>query len=110
MQANYHGTEIASGLQFVYDSFPKPLQRPVAVFLLTEGSAWDVSTCVEYTLSARLALPEQIMPGPFIRVFTLGIGSGASSDTCDSIARAGNGIAAYVKGGEPIAGKCARFG
>ncbi|KAF9070050.1 hypothetical protein BDP27DRAFT_1324616 [Rhodocollybia butyracea] len=109
MQANYGGTEIASALQLVYDSLPKPLQRPVAVFLLTDGSAWDVSTCVENTLAARLAVSQPNNPKSYIRVFTVGIGSGASTDTCDSIARAGEGMAVYVKEGEPITGKCARL-
>ncbi|KAF9070048.1 von Willebrand factor type A domain-containing protein, partial [Rhodocollybia butyracea] len=109
MQANYGGTEIASALQLVYDSLPKPLQRPVAVFLLTDGSAWDVSTCVENTLAARLAVSRPDNPKSYIRVFTVGIGSGASTDTCDSIARAGEGMAVYVKEGEPITGKCARL-
>ncbi|GAW08655.1 VIT-domain-containing protein [Lentinula edodes] len=112
MQADYGGTEIASALSLVYSSLPKPLARPVAVILLTDGSAWDVPTCVSHTQNAISALPipqpDSNDPVSFIRVFTVGIGDGASSDTCDSIARAGNGFAVYVKQGEPVAGKCAR--
>ncbi|KAJ3981390.1 von Willebrand factor type A domain-containing protein [Lentinula detonsa] len=107
MQADYGGTEIASALSLAYSSLPKPLGRPVAVILLTDGSAWDVSTCVSHTQTALSTLPHST-PDSFIRVFTVGIGDGASSDTCDSIARAGNGMAVYVKQGEAIAGKCAR--
>ncbi|KAE9403176.1 hypothetical protein BT96DRAFT_990430 [Gymnopus androsaceus JB14] len=104
--ANYGGTEIASALKMVYDSLHRPIARPVAVFLLTDGSAWDVSTCVQHTRSALAALTES---KSFIRVFTVGIGNGASSDTCDSIARAGGGFAVYVKQGEAVVGKCARL-
>ncbi|KAJ3852816.1 hypothetical protein EV368DRAFT_40228, partial [Lentinula lateritia] len=112
MHADYGGTEIALALSLVYSSLPKPLTRPVAVILLTDGSAWDVPTCVSHTQNAISALPfpepGSNDPVPFIRVFTVGIGDGSSSDTCDSIARAGNGFAVYVKQGEPVAGKCAR--
>ncbi|KAJ3818333.1 von Willebrand factor type A domain-containing protein [Lentinula raphanica] len=114
MRADYGGTEIAAALSSTYSSLQTPLARPVAVILLTDGSAWDVSTCVSHTQTALSTLPQPKSPGnpsspsPFIRVFTVGIGDGASSDTCDSIARAGNGMAVYVKEGEAVAGKCAR--
>ncbi|KAE9385649.1 hypothetical protein BT96DRAFT_572419 [Gymnopus androsaceus JB14] len=109
MQANYGGTEIASALRVVYDSLPKPLLRPVAILLLTDGSAWDVSTCVEHTRSALATLPQPGNASSFMRVFTVGIGNGASSDTCEAIARAGGGMAVYVKEGEALVGKCARL-
>ncbi|KAJ3756978.1 von Willebrand factor type A domain-containing protein, partial [Lentinula raphanica] len=114
MRADYGGTEIAAALSSTYSSLPTPLARPVAVILLTDGSAWDVSTCVSHTQTALSTLPQPrspanpSSPSPFIRVFTVGIGDGASSDTCDSIARAGNGMAVYVKEGEAVTGKCAR--
>ncbi|KAJ3773243.1 von Willebrand factor type A domain-containing protein [Lentinula raphanica] len=106
MHSDYGGTEIASALQLVYDSLSKPLTRPVAVFLLTDGEAWDVSTCVKHTSTARTTLPDS---KTFLRVFTVGIGDGASSDTCESIARAGGGMAVYVKEGESLTGKCSRL-
>lgn len=109
MEANYGGTQIASALRIVYDSLPKPLLRPVAVFLLTDGSAWDVSTCVEHTQSAIATLPRPGNASSFIRVFTVGIGDGASTDTCESIARAGGGMAVYVKQAEALVGKCSRL-
>lgn len=109
MEANYGGTEIASALQLVFSSLQKPLTRPVSVILLTDGAAWDVQTCVSLTQTARSSLPKPDDPSSFIRVFTIGIGNGASSDTCDSIARAGEGMALYVKQGEPVVGKCARL-
>ncbi|KAJ3836578.1 von Willebrand factor type A domain-containing protein [Lentinula raphanica] len=106
MHSDYGGTEIASALQLVYDSLPKPLARPVAVFLLTDGEAWDVSTCVKHTSTARTTLPDS---KTFLRVFAVGIGDGASSDTCESIARAGGGMTVYVKEGESLTGKCSRL-
>ncbi|KAE9394564.1 hypothetical protein BT96DRAFT_923425 [Gymnopus androsaceus JB14] len=90
MTANYGGTEIGSALRMVYDSLPKPLARPVSIFLLTD---WQ---CMGHLL-------EPGNPNSFIRVFTVGIGDGASSDTCES------GFAVYVKQGEPVMGKCARL-
>ncbi|KAF9073343.1 hypothetical protein BDP27DRAFT_1444996 [Rhodocollybia butyracea] len=107
MDADYGGTEIASALRLAYDSLSNPLKRPVAVFLITDGEAWDVSTCIEHTQNARSTLSDD--PKSFMRVFTMGIGSGASSDTCEGIARAGDGMTVYVKEGEPILGKCARL-
>lgn len=109
MQSNYGGTEIASALSLVYESLSKPLLRPVAVLLLTDGSAWDVPTCVEHTRSALATLPQPGNASSFIRVFTVGIGNGASSDTCESIARTGGGVAVYVKEGEALVGKCAKL-
>ncbi|KAL0070454.1 von Willebrand factor A domain-containing protein 5A [Marasmius tenuissimus] len=106
MEANYGGTEIASALQSVYSSLSKPLSRPVSVFLLTDGSAWDVPACVSHT---RSALSTMATDDNFIRVFTIGIGSGASTDTCDSIAKAGDGFSVYVANNEPVVGKCARL-
>ncbi|KAE9388746.1 hypothetical protein BT96DRAFT_980927 [Gymnopus androsaceus JB14] len=109
MQADYSGTHIAEALRIVYDSLPKPLQCPVAVLLLTDGSAWDVPTCMEYTRSALNTLPQPGNANSFMCVFTVGIGNGASSDTCESIARAGGGMAVYVKQGEALVGKCTRL-
>ncbi|KAF5391076.1 hypothetical protein D9757_003112 [Collybiopsis confluens] len=109
MQADYGGTEIASALQLVFSSLSRPLLRPVAVFLLTDGAAWDVATCTSHTETALATLPASNDVSSFIRVFTVGIGNGASSRTCDSIARAGHGISIYVKQGEPVVGKCARL-
>ncbi|KAF9265841.1 VIT-domain-containing protein [Marasmius fiardii PR-910] len=106
MLANYGGTEIAAALSSVYSSLPKPLARPASIFLLTDGSAWDISSCVKNT---REALSTFATPENFIRVFSLGIGDGASTDTCDSIAIAGQGFSVFVAANEPVMGKCARL-
>ncbi|KAG5651919.1 hypothetical protein H0H81_006934 [Sphagnurus paluster] len=44
-----------------------------------------------------------------LRVFTLGIGHGISTATCDGIARAGNGASLYALDTEGILGQCARL-
>ncbi|KAH8830923.1 von Willebrand factor type A domain-containing protein, partial [Flagelloscypha sp. PMI_526] len=106
MNADYGGTEIASALNLVYSSLSTPLSQPVAVFLLTDGGAWDVATCVSRT---KHAISQQATQENFMRIFTLGIGAGASSNTCDSIAKAGEGFSVYVGSNEPIVGKCARL-
>ncbi|KAJ3817404.1 hypothetical protein F5880DRAFT_1511802 [Lentinula raphanica] len=66
MSANYRGTEIAAALSPTYSSLPTPLAGPVAVILLTDGSAWDVSTCVSHTETALSTPPEpkQTLPHP----------------------------------------------
>ncbi|KAH8828763.1 hypothetical protein DL96DRAFT_1462502, partial [Flagelloscypha sp. PMI_526] len=106
MGADYGGTEIASALDLVFSSLSTPLSKPVAVFLLTDGGAWDVSGCVAKT---KNALTTQATKENFMRVFTVGIGNGASTDTCDSIAKAGGAISVYVGPNEPVVGKCSRL-
>ncbi|KIK62195.1 hypothetical protein GYMLUDRAFT_242881 [Collybiopsis luxurians FD-317 M1] len=117
MTANYGGTKIPEALQIAFSSLSNPLTRPVAVFLLTDGSSWDVQNCIRTVENATQTLvppqnpvnSEPLNQNAFLRVFTLGIGDGASSDMCDSIARAGHGISIYVREGEEMLGKCARL-
>ncbi|KAG6818917.1 hypothetical protein H0H93_000343 [Arthromyces matolae] len=45
-----------------------------------------------------------------MRVFTLGLGDGVSTETCDGIARAGGGMATYIVTAEQLfLGKCVRL-
>ncbi|KAF9265846.1 VIT-domain-containing protein [Marasmius fiardii PR-910] len=106
MMANYGGTEIAAALASVFSSLLKPLTRPASIFLLTDGSAWDIPNCITQIHNALCNLTTS---DNFLRVFTLGIGDGASTDTCDSIAIAGQGFSVYVAANEPVMGKCARL-
>ncbi|KAH8828758.1 hypothetical protein DL96DRAFT_1554451 [Flagelloscypha sp. PMI_526] len=106
MKADYGGTEIAYALDLVFSSLSTPLSKPVAVFLLTDGGAWDVAGCVAKT---KNAMAQQATKENFLRVFTVGIGKGASTDTCDNIAKAGGAISVYVGPNEPVVGKCARL-
>ncbi|KAH8828753.1 hypothetical protein DL96DRAFT_1526542 [Flagelloscypha sp. PMI_526] len=106
MNADYGGTEIASALDLVFSSLSTPLTKPVAVFLLTDGGAWDVDGCVTRT---KNAITQQATKENFMRVFTVGIGNGVSINTCDSIAKAGGAISVYVGPNEPVVGKCSRL-
>ncbi|KAF5377154.1 hypothetical protein D9615_006359 [Tricholomella constricta] len=96
------GTEIGNALRYVLRS--RTGQLPTAVFVLTDGEAYgdDAIVVVED------AVKQSSVNAP-LRVFTLGIGSGISTATCDGIARAGNGASLYAIDTESILGKCARL-
>ncbi|KAH7904512.1 von Willebrand factor type A domain-containing protein [Hygrophoropsis aurantiaca] len=107
MQADYSGTEIARALEAVYKSLVTPLVRPVSIFLLTDGGAWDVETCANIT---KKAIRDHATDSTFMRVFTVGLSQGASTTTCDRIALAGGGMAVYIATSEEeFLGKCARL-
>ncbi|KAH7920144.1 hypothetical protein BV22DRAFT_1040192, partial [Leucogyrophana mollusca] len=107
MTANYGGTEIARALDAVYQSLPARLSKPVSIFLLTDGGAWDVEGCMSKT---KTAIHNCASDSMFMRVFTVGMGSGASTETCDGIARAGGGTSVYIiNSEEQYIGKCARL-
>jgi hypothetical protein len=77
------------------------------IFLLTDGAAWDIKECIaatEATIHAR-STPQNLM-----RAFSIGIGDGASTETCEGIARAGRGFATYIFTAEPsFLGRCVRL-
>ncbi|KAH7903129.1 hypothetical protein BJ138DRAFT_1120695 [Hygrophoropsis aurantiaca] len=100
MQADYPGTEIARAPEAVYKSLVAPLVRPVSIFLLTDGGAWGVEICANIT---KKAIQDHATDSTFMRVFTVGLGQGASTTTCDRIARARAG------GEKEYLGKCARL-
>jgi hypothetical protein len=94
MKADYGSTkQISKALSKAFESLPSRLTRPVSIFLLTDGAAWDVHECISKT---EAAIRERSTPENFMRVFTVGLGDGASTDTCDGIARAGRGMATYI--------------
>ncbi|GLB36532.1 putative vault protein inter-alpha-trypsin domain [Lyophyllum shimeji] len=97
-----HGTEIGNALRYVLGS--RSQEMPTAIFLLTDGEAHGD----EAKLVVEDAVKRSAAHAP-LRVFTLGIGSGVSTATCDGIARAGNGVALYAIDAESILGKCARL-
>jgi len=107
MTANYGGTDIPKALDAVFNSLPARLVRPVSIFLLTDGGTWDVKACMEKT---EKIIRERSTVDQFMRVFTIGLGDGVSTETCDGIARAGNGASVYiVSPDESYLGKCARI-
>ncbi|TFK40891.1 hypothetical protein BDQ12DRAFT_600261 [Crucibulum laeve] len=103
MSANYGpGTEIRSALHHVLSSHGS---APQAVFVLTDGEAYDIDQTAMDVADFVTKAPSNAP----IRVFTLGIGSTASSAMCEAIARAGNGICLFALDTESIVGKCARL-
>ncbi|EJD54067.1 VIT-domain-containing protein [Auricularia subglabra TFB-10046 SS5] len=91
MEANYGGTEIRLALKTAFDSRPKDKRtEPTMVLLLTDGEAWDVAGVIKETEEAVAESKGAL------RVFVLGVGDQVSTNMCDSIARAGHGVASYV--------------
>lgn len=108
MTANFGANKQTSkALQCVFSSLPSTLARPVSIFLLTDGAAWDIKECIATT---ETAIRTRSTPQNFMRVFTLGLGDGASTETCDGISRAGRGTATYIVTAEQsFLGKCVRL-
>ncbi|KAJ3760141.1 hypothetical protein EV360DRAFT_68941 [Lentinula raphanica] len=109
MKANYGGTEIPRALEAVFKSLPSKLTRPVSIFLLTDGGVWGslLQNCVT---TVQKAITDRSSNTSFMRVFTIGIGNGVSTETCDRIARAGGGTSTYiVADNEQFIGKCTRM-
>ncbi|KAG6836898.1 hypothetical protein H0H93_001485 [Arthromyces matolae] len=108
MQANLGANKQTSrALKHVFDSLPATLTRPVSIFLITDGAAWDVKDCISIIQQAITSKSTDIN---FMRVFTLGLGDGVSTETCDGIARAGGGMATYIATAEQsFLGKCVRL-
>jgi Mg-chelatase subunit ChlD len=96
-QANYGGTELRSALQFAFNSrvsakSPKDT-TPTAVFVLTDGEAWDLDGVLSEISTTVKAAKEK---DSLLRTFVLGVGNEVSTAMCEGIARAGKGTAVYV--------------
>lgn len=107
MKADYNGTDVDKGLSAVFNSLDSRLSRPVSIFLVTDGGQWDVQSPLA---KIEEAIRTRSTPTSYLRVFTIGIGDGVSTEMCDSIARVGNGASIYlVSPHENHIGKCARL-
>lgn len=99
--ANYGGTEMLRPLGDIFKRRYKDMD--LEVFLLTDGEIWNQGDLFrmmnKYVGESKGA----------IRVFTLGIGSGASHSLIEGVARAGNGFAQTVGHNEKMNSKVVRM-
>lgn len=101
MQSNYGGTEIYSPIQDTFDKRDASLD--LEVFVLTDGQVGNQNRIFDLVSSRQ----EQAKGA--IRVFTLGIGDGASSALIEGLSRAGNGFAQTVSDSEKLDRKVIRM-
>ncbi|KAI6660110.1 hypothetical protein LOD99_10583 [Oopsacas minuta] len=94
MQADMMGTVVLTPLEIIY-GMPQVSGLSRQVILLTDGAVsntGEVLTCVRNNCSKA-------------RIFTIGIGSGVSSELVRGMAEAGKGRAVFVREGERMQGK-----
>ena len=97
--ASYGGTELVAAIKSAFESrdytLPRPSadNEPVAMFLLTDGEAWDMRGVVDVVQQCVEKARKQ---NKLLRVFVLGVGDQVSAAMCEGIARAGNGVAVFV--------------
>eukprot|EP00741_Cyanophora_paradoxa_P006049 tig00000981_g5867.t1 len=97
IQADLGGTELLLPLEAVFAGPPDPL-FPRQVFILTDG---EVSNTEQVIRLVRRHAAEA-------RVFSVGIGSGASEHLVRGVARAGGGQAEFIGDGERVEGAVLR--
>lgn len=117
--ADYGGTEMYQPMEAIFDQWARQHahavraaggeededdeNRDLEVFLLTDGEIWQQDQLFE--LIERNVRESR----GHIRVFSLGIGSGASSSLVEGVARVGNGFSQSVADGEDMSGKVVRM-
>ncbi|KXJ87439.1 von Willebrand factor type A domain-domain-containing protein [Microdochium bolleyi] len=104
--ANYGGTEMYQPLEATFQrrqQQQKGVSGNLEVFLLTDGEIWDQENLL------RMVQRHVSESKGAIRVFSLGIGDGASTSLVEGVARAGNGFAQSVVEGEDMSGKVVRM-
>ncbi|KAF7538886.1 hypothetical protein G7Z17_g12555 [Cylindrodendrum hubeiense] len=99
--ANYGGTEMVDPFKATFDRRYKDLN--LEVFLLTDGAIWDQERLFEL-VNEKVAESKGA-----VRVFSLGVGSGASTALIDGVARAGNGFSQTVADNEKMDKKVVRM-
>jgi Ca-activated chloride channel homolog len=97
MQANLGGTEILPALQFVLGQ-PRCRELPRQIVILTDGEVTNTDAVINLARSHASDA----------RIFTFGIGAGASHHLVRGLARAGGGSAEFIYPGERIEPKVLR--
>lgn len=100
-KADYGGTEMYEPIQATFKKRHAGLD--LEVFVLTDGGIWGQERLFE------LINGESRKAGGNMRLFSLGIGSGASTSLVEGIARAGNGFAQFVADNEKMDRKVVRM-
>jgi hypothetical protein len=97
MESSMGGTEILSPLEAILSKPPRP-GVPRQVFVLTDGQVTNTGAVIKLVRKHS----------DTTRVFTFGIGAGASHHLVRGLARAGSGTAEFIAPGERIEGKVLR--
>lgn len=92
LAANMGGTELLAPLESIYSSTPKTLRQ---IFLLTDGSVSNTNQVINI---AKKNVSNS-------RIFTFGIGSGASTSLIRNVAKVTNGRATFVQDNERLQAK-----
>lgn len=74
MRADYGGTETKMALQAIFESRQEKTAEPAAVFVLTDGEAWDLEGVFK-TVTDAVAKSDKAL-----RVFVLGVGNQVSHE------------------------------
>lgn len=97
--ANLGGTEMYSAIEATVKNRLPSL--PLELLVLTDGEIWKQEELFSYINTS--------CTGSSVRVFSLGIGSGASTSLVEGIARAGNGFAQFVDDSEKMENRVVRM-
>jgi uncharacterized protein YegL len=91
MSANMGGTEILAPLQAIFKKAPEP-KYPRQLFILTDGEVKNAQDCINACRAGA----------DTTRTFCFGIGTGASKELVEGMARAGNGSAVLIGNNDRI--------